>query len=191
MRGPHGHRDHHRGRFEGGFASGRGFRSGRKLGSADLQLVLLALLGREPRHGYELIREIEAHSGGFYVPSPGMIYPALTYLDEIGYTTNEADGTKKLYTLTDAGRAFLAENQERADRILEDLAAIGAKMDQVRDVFEGRGHRGEDGEHDRGPIHAARHALRQALHDKRGCDTEEAERVAGILARAAEEISKG
>jgi len=184
MRGPHGHG--HRGRFEGGFASGRGFRSGRKLGSADLQLVLLALLAREPRHGYELIREIEAHSGGFYVPSPGMIYPALTYLEEIGHTTATADGTKKLYTLTDEGRAYLGENQERADRILEDLAAIGAKMDQVRDVFEGR-QECDDG----GPVGAARHALRHALHDKRGCDAEEAKRIAEILTRAADEIAKG
>ncbi len=59
---------------------GHGFRMGRKLGSADLQTVLLALLADRPSHGYELIKAIEERSGGFYTPSPGVIYPALTYL---------------------------------------------------------------------------------------------------------------
>ena len=77
----HGHRGF--GRFgkafmEGGMG-GRGFGMGRKLGSSDLQLLILKLLAEKPRHGYELIKELDERSKGFYVPSPGMVYPALTY----------------------------------------------------------------------------------------------------------------
>src|SRR5215471_16257227 len=80
---------------------GRGFRTGRKLAAPDLQLIILALLAEKARHGYELIKAMEERSGGFYAPSPGMIYPALTYLEEIGYATVAAEGAKKLYYITD------------------------------------------------------------------------------------------
>jgi len=191
MHGHHG--SGRRGRFDGGFASGRGFRSGRKLSSADLQLILLALLARQPAHGYELIREIEAHSGGFYAPSPGMIYPALTYLDEIGHAKGAVDGAKKLYAITDQGRAALNADQATADRILEDLAKIGSKMSAVRDVFEGRGDmgRGDPEAHRSEALETARHALKHALYQKRGCKPEEAERLADILLRATKEINGG
>jgi hypothetical protein len=66
-----------------------GFRSGRKLGGDDLQLVILALLEQKPRHGYEIIKALEELSGGFYSPSPGTIYPALTYLEELGNSSVE------------------------------------------------------------------------------------------------------
>src|SRR6202158_3229989 len=75
---------------------GRGFFGGRKLGSGELQLVILALLEERPRHGYEIIKALEETSKGFYAPSPGMVYPALTYLEEVGYATVEAEGSKKL-----------------------------------------------------------------------------------------------
>ena len=97
------------------------FAPGAKLSSIDLQLLILSLLARQPAHGYELIRTIEEISGGFYVPSPGMIYPALTYLDEIGHAVAEADGNKKLFSITDAGRAALEEGRAAADRIIEGL----------------------------------------------------------------------
>jgi hypothetical protein len=79
---------HHGGRGFGHFMGalgrgGPGFRTGRKLAAADLQLLILALLAEKPSHGYELIKELEERSGGFYSPSPGMIYPALTYIEEI------------------------------------------------------------------------------------------------------------
>jgi DNA-binding PadR family transcriptional regulator len=79
--------------------------SGRKLSSADLQLVILALLAERPAHGYELIKTVEERSGGFYSPSPGVIYPALTYLDEIGQASVQQEGSRKLYSITDAGQA--------------------------------------------------------------------------------------
>ncbi len=187
-RSRHGH-----GRFERGFVSPGGFRAGRKLSSADLQLLILALLDRQPAHGYELIRTIEDLSGGFYAPSPGMIYPALTYLDEIGHAAAEADGNKKLFRITDAGRAALAAERGSADRILEDLGRIGAKMDAVRDVIEGRGPAsGADPEaHGHHALEIARQAIKAALFHKRGCPPQEAARLADILRRAVDEINRG
>src|SRR5580658_6813721 len=103
-----------------GFMGGRGggdFPWGRKLGSKDLQLLILALLGERPAHGYELIRTIEERSGGFYSPSPGMIYPALTYLDEIGHASIEPEGSRKLYRITPEGQTHLASNRAAAEAI--------------------------------------------------------------------------
>src|SRR6266567_9519319 len=112
----------HFGRFgaamgHGAGLGGRGFFGGRKLGSDELQLVILALLEERPRHGYEIIKALEERSGGFYSPSPGMVYPALTYLEEVGFATVETEGSKKLYQITDLGRAKLDENRALADAI--------------------------------------------------------------------------
>lgn len=96
--------------FKGGMFGGD-FRMGRKFAAGDLQLVILALLDEQPRHGYELIKLLEERSGGFYVPSPGVIYPALTYLEETGLAEVEAEGAKKLYRITEAGRGRVEENR--------------------------------------------------------------------------------
>ena len=66
---------------------GRGRGWGRRVGAGDLQLVVLHLISQRPRHGYEIIKAIEELSFGFYAPSPGVIYPALTYLEELGYAS--------------------------------------------------------------------------------------------------------
>ncbi|WP_246526315.1 PadR family transcriptional regulator [Plastoroseomonas hellenica] len=161
---------------------------GRRLSSADLQLILLALLAERPAHGYELIKTLEERSGGFYNPSPGVIYPALTYLDDVGHAQAEQDGTRKLYRITPAGEAHLAANRATADAILEALTRIGGRMDQVREAFAGVGD-ADGGASDE--VHRARHALRHALHRKRGCDPAEARRIAAILDRAAAEILGG
>jgi DNA-binding PadR family transcriptional regulator len=181
------------GRFGGGFATAGGFRAGRKLSSGDLQLLILALLARQPAHGYELIKRIEEISGGFYTPSPGMIYPALTYLDEIGHAVSEPDGNKKLFRVTEAGLLTLSADRAGADRILDDLARIGSKMEAVRDVIAGRGQTsGEDPEaHGHEALEIARLAIKTALFHKRGCSTGEASRLAEILRRAVAEINGG
>jgi DNA-binding PadR family transcriptional regulator len=171
---------------------GGGFRTGRKLAAADLQLLILALLAEKPAHGYELIKALEERSGGFYTPSPGMIYPALTYLDEIGYATVEADGTKKLYRATEAGLRHFAQNRTAAEAMLDELQRIGSKMDRVRQVFagiEGADDIADDGDA-RGPedLHAARRALKRALHHAVIDTPEDAKRIAAILRRAADEI---
>jgi DNA-binding PadR family transcriptional regulator len=170
---------------------GAGFRSGRKLGSQDLQLLILALLAESPSHGYELIKALEERSGGFYSPSPGVIYPALTYLEEIGHATVEAEGAKKLYRPTDAGREHLEKNRAAVDSMLAELERIAEKMTHIRRFFAGR-RAEEEGDDERGSdLHSAWRELKGALHGKRRCSDEEAKRVAEILRRAAAEIAKG
>lgn len=183
-----------------------GFGRGRKLGSADLQLLLLALLAERSSHGYELIKAVEERSKGYYAPSPGMVYPALTYLEEIGHASVEAQGAKKLYSLTEAGRTHLASHRAEADALLEQLAYIGQRMDDVRQAMSGT--TGQDeaapdaaagrtrgrgrGCRDETPteIRAARDRLRAALAGTSVEEPEAARRVAEILQRAAEEIRK-
>ncbi len=70
--------------MDGDGMGGRAFGMGRKLASVDLQLLILALLSDKPRHGYEIIKALDERSKGFYAPSPGMVYPALTYLEKSG-----------------------------------------------------------------------------------------------------------
>lgn len=138
-----GGRGCHPGRAGGGFRAGfgRGFgsggRDGQGRGSArgrrmfdggELRLVLLKLIADEPRHGYDLIRSIEELTGGAYAPSPGVIYPTLTLLDDMGLVeTRQADGTKKLFAATATGTAHLAEHAELVDALLARLAEAGAE----------------------------------------------------------------
>ena len=177
----------HFGGFAGGFGGamgmgGKAFLAGRRLAAGDLQLVLLALLAERPSHGYELIKALEERSGGFYSPSPGMVYPALTGLEEVGYASVAAEGTKKLYTITDTGRTYLAENREAAEAMLRQLEYIGRKMGRVREIFGGFD---DDEESDLG---AARRELRAALREKHGASSGEKQRVAQILREAAARI---
>lgn len=128
---------HHRG--------GRhGLHSGRKLSSSDLQLVLLALLEKNAGHGYELMKSLEELSNGFYVPSPGMIYPSLTYLVEAEHVDVESEGNKKRYTLNALGKQFLDDNRRYAEQILDELAQIGSRMDDARRVLAGEANTEEE-----------------------------------------------
>src|SRR3984885_4548683 len=119
-RGHHGFGHFGRGFMEGGMG-GRGFGMGRKLASADLQLLILKLLDEKSRYGYEIIKELDERSKGFYVPSPGMVYPALTYLEEIGHATVAVDGARKLYSITEASKEDLAKNQPTAHALFHQL----------------------------------------------------------------------
>ena len=189
MRHRHGH-GHGFGGFAAGFMGGAGLAGaafrGRKFGSGDLQLILLALLAERASHGYELIKALEERSGGFYSPSPGRVYPALTYLEEVGRASVEADGTKKLYNITQAGRDYLEANREAADAILAQLALIGRKMGRVREVFGD-----DDDERSSGrEVWLARRELREALREMRHVSAEEAKRIAAILLRAAADVRK-
>ncbi len=169
----------------GRFMGGDGFPGGRKLSATDLQLVLLALLDEQPAHGYELIRLLEERSGGFYTPSPGMIYPALTYLEEIGYTLATPDGARKEYALTEAGKQHLEAHREQATAMIEALARIGARMGDVREAFAGLADMDPQAADE---LHAARHALKHALMRKRGCNAAEAQRISQIIHQAIQEI---
>ncbi|HZZ87138.1 MAG TPA: PadR family transcriptional regulator [Caulobacteraceae bacterium] len=110
---------------------GRSSRTDRIFDQGDLRFVILKLISEAPRHGYELIKAIEERVAGAYSPSPGVIYPTLTLLEELGYVTVEsAEGTKKLYRITDAGEAELADKKTVVD-------AIFARMAELNERFEG------------------------------------------------------
>lgn len=188
------------GHFGGGFMGGAGFddrgmRTGRKLSSGDLQLLLLALLSEKPSHGYELIKALEERSGGFYSPSPGMIYPALTYLEEVGHATVQAEGAKKLYSITDQGRQQVDANRDVVDTLFAQLQRISHRMDRMRRAFgddpadDAPGYDDRRGEPT--PVWLARRELKRALHEKRHASDEESRRIADILRRAAAEILSG
>jgi DNA-binding PadR family transcriptional regulator len=177
--GHHGFGHHGFGRFGAerwAGAFGRG--GGRMFGQGDLRLVLLALIGKKPSHGYELIRSIEEKFGGAYAPSPGAVYPTLTLLEEQDLIRSEsAEGGKKLYAITPTGEAHLKENEAAVNGVMQrmDLAAsaLGARAtpDSVREAV---------------------HTLRQALGMHRGGWTsEEEKRVARLIERAAKDIVGG
>lgn len=104
---------------------GRGRRGGlgRFFAHGDLRLVILNLIAGKPRHGYEIIKAIEDQVGGAYSPSPGVVYPTLTLLEELGYVSvSAAEGSKKLHAITDQGEAFLAANRPALDALLTRMA---------------------------------------------------------------------
>jgi DNA-binding PadR family transcriptional regulator len=117
----HRGRDHeHHGR--GGHRHGR--RSGRLFDHGELRLVVLALISERPRHGYEIIKEIEDRVAGTYTPSPGVIYPTLTMLEELGQATVSESEGKKLYAITAEGTAYLAANRSAVDNALQRMQSV-------------------------------------------------------------------
>jgi DNA-binding PadR family transcriptional regulator len=147
-------------------------------GHGDLRLVLLSLIAEKPRHGYDLIRAIEEKFSGAYAPSPGAVYPTLTLLEEQDYIVAEAQsGTKKLYQITDAGRAFLEENSVA-------LKGIQSRMDLAAQAFSI--HSIPDS------VREAVRTLKQSLHMRRGpWSAEEAERVRKLIEATARQIVGG
>ncbi|HEY2022602.1 PadR family transcriptional regulator [Paraburkholderia sp.] len=189
----HAHRSGgHGGRFGGGpggfGGDGDGFARGRKFSSDDLQLLLLSLIDAQPSHGYELIKALETRSNGYYSPSPGMVYPALTYLEELGYVSVQLEGNRKRYALSDAGRAYLGANRERVESMLARLTHIARKMDSVRRAFAGE----EPADVSEGgwvpELNEARRTLKNALLRRDSAPADEQRRIAAILMRAAKEI---
>lgn len=175
--GGHG-RGHGGGHDWGDWGWGGGFggrRGGRALGHGDLRLLLLALIGEKPRHGYDLIRAIEERFGGAYTPSAGAVYPTLTMLEEQELIRAEAsEGSKRLFAITAEGQAYLKENAAAVEGIMSriDLAAAAfashATPDSVREAVK---------------------TLERSLHMRRGPWTEaEAERVRALIEKAARDI---
>jgi DNA-binding PadR family transcriptional regulator len=129
--------DHHHGRH-GGFGGprdhDRGFGGGRErhFDNGELRFVILQLVADKPSYGYEIIKAIEERLSGAYAPSPGVVYPTLTMLEEEGYAAvSSTDGSKKLYAATELGTEYLKENKVM-------LKAIFERMEQAGKVF-GRG----------------------------------------------------
>jgi DNA-binding PadR family transcriptional regulator len=112
------------GRAGGGRGSGRR----RMFDAGELRLVLLHLMEAQPRHGYDLIREIETRTGGVYTPSPGIVYPTLTMLEELEQIQATAsEGSKRAFSLTALGAAHLAEHRGEAEAALARLDALRAE----------------------------------------------------------------
>ena len=112
---------------DSGFGGGRGRGRGRRrvFESGELRLVLLKLVADEPRHGYDLIRAVEELTGGEYAPSPGVIYPTLTLLQDMGLIEEApGDGPRKPFQVTEEGRAHLEEKSEEVDGLLERLGDL-------------------------------------------------------------------
>ena len=170
-----GRGEHHRGGW-GHHERGGGRR--RVFDGGELRLVLLALLEAQPRHGYDLIREIEEQTGGSYAPSPGVVYPTLTMLDEMGMIDEvKEEGARKRFAITDAGRAHLTEKRAEADALLERLSRMGQ----------------EEGRTGAAPIKRAMMSLGMALRDTlgAGCGREDlVHDVAAIIDEAARKIER-
>lgn len=115
-----------------GFLGGRGRVRRRMFDSGELRLVVLGLIAERPRHGYDLIRAIEDHAGGAYAPSPGIVYPTLTLLAEMGLVSEQAaDGARKLFEITAEGAAYVEEQAREMEAILARLATIGRSKGQI------------------------------------------------------------
>ena len=112
-------------------------RDGRPFDSGDLRLVILAMLADKPRHGYEIIKSLGERVGGDYSPSPGVVYPTLSTIEDMGYATAaQEQGGRKLYTLTPEGDAFFAENKAQVDAIFARLdGADGARRGDFAPVL--------------------------------------------------------
>src|SRR6202167_1864248 len=187
-------------RFGAGFTGGPGMRASKMLASGDLQLIILALLSEKPRHGYEIIKQIEEHSSGTYTPSPGMVYPALTYLEEMGYAASESEGNKKLYSITEAGTAYFDKNRASVEETLEQLARFGRKMSDFQKRYAEENEESEDSRDDsrhgikaewrqaKQEFRELRNDLKSALYEKLDAPPEERKRIFDVLRRAIEEI---
>jgi DNA-binding PadR family transcriptional regulator len=162
-------------------------RAGRMLAQGDLRLLALALIAEQPRHGYEIIKVLEEKTEGWYAPSPGIVYPTLTYLEEAGYVTAQADGAKRLYSITDEGRTYLESNRTFVDAVLERLDAVGERMRSRRSDEDNDGRRGP-----RVPrlVQAALENLRDVAVERLKDNGDTEAKVVEILARAAAELKK-
>ena len=185
--GEEGHRHHFGRRGFGGprhgwhseAGEGRGGRGRRRVfDSSELRLVLLKLIADEPRHGYELIRAIEELTGGSYVPSPGMIYPTLTMLDEMGHIAEvKSDGARKAFTITPEGTVHLVERQAEVDALFARLAELANVQERT----------------DAAPIRRAMENLRAVLIHRLGRDGVQKQTVhdaVALLDEAAQKIER-
>ena len=121
--GGFGHGPFHHWRSRG---SSHGDREGRMFDGGELRLAILALVAEKPRYGYEIIKELGERVGGDYSPSPGVVYPTLTMLEEEGYATvASTESSKKLYTITERGAEYLDANRRAIDAILGRMVHAG------------------------------------------------------------------
>ncbi|MFN3521545.1 MAG: PadR family transcriptional regulator [Phenylobacterium sp.] len=121
------------GHMHGGPGRHRGGRIGRLLEHGDLRFVILALLADKPAHGYELIRALEERTGGAYRPSPGVVYPTLSLLEDEGFVRQVgAEGGRKAYEITDEGRTALEGNRANVDAVFVRMDEAAAHSSEAR-----------------------------------------------------------
>jgi len=162
---------------EGGWGRGRR-RRGRMFESGELRLVLLKLIADEPRHGYDLIRAIEDLTGGDYAPSPGVIYPTLTLLQDMGLIEEAAgEGPRKPFQVTDEGRAHLEEREEEIEALFERLRELAPRESHGAGPAIGRA------------VKNLMTALRHRI-GRDGLDDDLLHEIAGILDEAAQKIER-
>jgi len=105
--------------------------SSKGVAEGDLRLIALSLISEAPRHGYDIIQTIEKMTADWFLPSPNVVHPMLAGLVESGHLTASAD-PPRLFTITDAGRADLEQNRDRADAVLNRLKALGDRVNRWR-----------------------------------------------------------
>jgi DNA-binding PadR family transcriptional regulator len=139
----------------------------------DLKYVILDLLKDKPRHGYDIIRELEEKSYGFYKPSPGVIYPTLQMLQEMGYVNSTEQEGKRVYSITEEGLKFLESQSDAADDVRRHMRHKWSFKNVGRMV----------------KVMAEYHALEDLLGKGfRNLDADKAELICDILSRAYHEI---
>ncbi|ABD88769.1 PadR family transcriptional regulator [Rhodopseudomonas palustris] len=171
-------------------AGGETIRVGRMLGQGDLKVIALALIAEQPRHGYDIIKVIEEKTAGWYAPSPGVVYPTLTFLEEVGHLTSQPEGAKKLYVITEEGAGYLADNRAVADAVFDRLAAVGERAAALRPRSEDAG-RGNGEASELPPlVRAALDNLRDVTGKQLAKDPEAEAELVAMLARAAGELRR-
>jgi DNA-binding PadR family transcriptional regulator len=139
--------------------------------SGALRLVVLGLIAEESRHGYDIIKALETRFQGAYSPSPGAIYPMLQMMEEADLVVSETQGNKRLYTITDEGRAYLEENRTELDRINAQLDEASGDMqgvalgDAIRDLRRALYRKVRSGEMDADQAKKAVEILKKARDD--------------------------
>nr|WP_272210813.1 PadR family transcriptional regulator [Marinicella sp. W31]MDC2876729.1 PadR family transcriptional regulator [Marinicella sp. W31] len=161
-----------------------GGRMGRFLGHGRMRFLVLQLIADEPRHGYEIIKAIEELSGGFYSPSPGVIYPTLSYLEDGGYVVAEADGNKKSYSITDRGQTYLDAQAPEAALAVKALKAVAERLGARQHKRE----RARGGDNLPRSIEAAFLNLREVIDHRLEQDAGAAGAIVGELLGLAERI---
>jgi DNA-binding PadR family transcriptional regulator len=168
------HMAEHHARGHGGRGGGRR----RMFDGSELRLVLLKLIEEQPRHGYDLIKEIEERTGGAYAPSPGVVYPTLTMLEDMGLIEEQkTEGAKKQFAITAAGTAHLAERAEEVEALFARLGELASMRERT----------------DGAPIRRAMGNLRAVLQNRltaEGVDADTLHDVAAILDEAAQKIER-
>lgn len=178
-----------------GRGMGRGFGGdgemrGRMLAQGDLRLIALSLIGEQPRHGYEIIKVLEEKTAGMYAPSPGVVYPTLTFLEDLGYLSSQQEGSKKLYVITAEGQTHLDCNRAVANAVLDRLVALGERallLMRQRDDSQGENH---DELASRLPplLRAALLNLQQVALEQLAKNSDVEANLVAILARTAAEL---